>query len=76
MLETQGTPSGTITQRIVPLLQSLAHLEDTVAALALRLDPITNHTPSEDPQPPSSTVTGRLNQLGDTLQYFLDNIEL
>lgn len=68
--------SQTTAQRVVPLLQAIGRAEDNVAALALRLDPITNHAPSDSTVPTSTTVTGRLQQLGDTLQYLLDNIEL
>lgn len=64
-------------QRVIPLLQSLNRLEGNVAAITLRLDSVTNHVPSQDSvDPPTSTITGRLNTLGDTLQYLLDNIEL
>lgn len=68
---------ATTAQRVVPLLQSLSRLEESVAALAMRLDPVTNHAPTLDSSAPSSpSVTGRINALGDTLQYLLDNIEL
>lgn len=72
-----GTPA-TSAQKIVPLLQALNRAEDNAAALALRLDPIVNHVPSPSAGdlPISPTVTNRLNSLGDTLQYLLDNIEL
>lgn len=65
-------------QRVVPLLQALNRAEENVAALALRLDAITNHITTADSKTLGSptTVTGRLNNLGDTLQYLLDNIEL
>lgn len=69
--------TSTTAARVVPLLQSLSRLEDLTSAIAMRLDPITNHVPSQDKAaPPSTTVTGRVNQLGDVLQYLLDNIEL
>lgn len=70
--------SGTATaaQRVVPLLQALNRVEECAAALAMRLDPVTNHAPSPESAPTIPTVTGRLNSLGDTLQYLLDNIEL
>ncbi len=74
-----NTTIGTATpaQRVVPLLQSLSRTEELAAALALRLDPVTNHLPTSDNKAINSpTVTGRINQLGDTLQYLLDNIEL
>lgn len=74
-----GTIQNAVAQpaRVVPLLQALSRTEDLVSALAMRLDPVTNHTPTEQQvNPPSTTVTGRINQLGDTLQYLLDNIEL
>jgi hypothetical protein len=74
-----GAPIGTATpaQRVVPLLQAVNRAEELVAAIAMRLDPVTNHEQqSGTPQPTSPTVTGRINQLGDTLQYLLDNIEL
>lgn len=64
-------------QRVVPLLAELQRTEELAAALAMRLDPITNHAPQEgQKEPVTPTVTRRINQLGDTLQYLLDNIEL
>lgn len=71
ILDTQTTAA-----RVVPLLQSLSRLEEIVSALAVRLDPITNHSPTEEKKLNSPSVTGRINQLGDMLQYLLDNIEL
>lgn len=69
--------SAATAQRVVPLLQALSRLEENVSAIAMRLDPVTNHVPSADSSmPPSNSVTGRLHTLGDTLQYLLDNIEL
>lgn len=62
--------------KAVPLLQSLNRAEEMASALAVRLDPITNHAPSQDKPPALPTVTGRLTSLGDMLQYLLDNIEL
>lgn len=77
MQPTTTTPSSLTAQRVVPLLQSLSRLEELVSAMAVRLDPVTNHTPqSESSNLVSPSVTGRLNNLGDTLQYLLDNIEL
>lgn len=71
------TASATTAQRVVPLLQALSRLEENVSALAMRLDPVTSHVPTQDSASPNSTsVTGRLHTLGDTLQYLLDNIEL
>lgn len=72
------TPSTVSAQRVVPLLQSLSRVEELVSALTMRLDPVTNHVPSADNKAAlnSPTVTGRINGLGDTLQYLLDNIEL
>lgn len=63
--------------KVVPLLSELARAEDLVSLLAMRLDPIVNHVPS-DPKSDALriTVTARLNGLGDALQYLLDNIEL
>lgn len=63
----------------VPLLSALSRAEELCAALTMRLDPITQHVPlkedaSANPMP--MTVTRRLDHLGDTLQYLLDNIEL
>lgn len=65
-------------QRVIPLLQAVSRLEENVAALAMRLDPITSHlaATADSASPPQSSVTGRLQQLGDALQYLLDNIEL
>jgi hypothetical protein len=73
-----GSSTAQASQRVVPLLQSLSRTEELVAALAMRLDPVTNHTPTATDKAAlnSPTVTGRINQLGDTLQYLLDNIEL
>ena len=69
---------GLAAPQVVPLLQQLNRVEEAMSALAMRLDPITNHTPTSENQSvaPSSSVTGRLTQLGDTLQYLLENIEL
>lgn len=77
-MQPNSTISTTSTaQRVVPLLQSLSRAEELVASLAMRLDPVTNHAPAQDGlAPPITTVTGRINSLGDTLQYLLDNIEL
>lgn len=73
----QPQTSALPTTRVVPLLQALSRTEELVSAISLRLDPVTNHAPSApDAAPPSTTVTGRINSLGDTLQYLLDNIEL
>lgn len=65
--------------KIVPLLGQLQRLEELLPSLVMRLDPIIDHNSipgSANATPPSSTVTGRLEQLGDTLQYLLDHIEL
>lgn len=71
------TSSATTAQRVVPLLQALSRLEDNVSAIAIRLDPVTNHVPTDSKSELNSpSVTGRLHILGDTLQYLLDNIEL
>lgn len=65
-------------QRVIPLLQILHELEEITSALAVRLDPITNHVPSSADQNilAGTTVTQRLHQIGGSLQYLLDNIEL
>lgn len=64
-------------QRVIPLLQALSRAEELAAALALRLDPITQHDQPQNAQAPHApTVTGRIHNVGDTLQYLLDNIEL
>ena len=65
-------------QRVIPLLQSLNRLEELAGAIAMRLDPITQHAglAQDKVNPPATTVTGRINNVGDTLQYLLDNIEL
>lgn len=69
--------STAVSSKVVPLLQSLSRLEDLTGSITMRLDPITQHVPSSTKDlPPSNTVTGRLDQLGDVLQYLLDNIEL
>lgn len=63
--------------RVIPLLQSLSRVEELTSALAMRLDPITNHVPEPaDKGPNAPTITGRLNSVGDVLQYLLDHIEL
>lgn len=63
--------------KVVPLLQALSRVEELSGALAMRIDPIVNHAPTpETPQDQSRTVTQRLQSLGDSLQYLLDNIEL
>jgi len=71
--------NGVTPQKVVPLLQALNRAEELTSAIALRLDPITNHAlaaPNNVPANTPMTVTGRINTLGDTLQYLLDNIEL
>lgn len=64
--------------KVIPLLQAVNRLESLVASTAVRLDPIIVHNPtsSENKQLTSTTVTARLNALGDALEYLLDNIEL
>lgn len=76
--ENVSSTSDQLASKVVPLLQQLNRVEDSVAALAMRLDPVVNHaTASADtPVPVQSTVTARLQKVGDTLQYLLDNIEL
>ncbi len=73
-----STTSSTPAQRVIPLLQSLSRLEELTAALSMRLDPITQHAglAQDKANPPTNTVTSRINNVGDTLQYLLDNIEL
>lgn len=70
--------SGLTPAKVVPLLQALNRAEELTSAIAMRLDPITQHVPSKNDVPANApqTVTGRINTLGDTLQYLLDNIEL
>lgn len=67
-----------LSDRVIPLLQGLSRLEELTASITMRLDPITNHTATvaNNPEPMSNTVTARINRLGDSLQYLLDNIEL
>lgn len=73
----QTIGSATKAERVIPLMQALNRVEDNVSAIALRLDPIVNHAPStQTDAPKSNTVTGRLQTLGDALQYLLDNLEL
>lgn len=71
---------GVTPQKVIPLLLALSRIEDLVSLTAVRLDPITNHVPANDAGSGTltspSTVTGRINSLGDALQYLLDNIEL
>lgn len=70
----------TTPKNVVPLLSALSRAEENASALAMRLDPITQHVPIASADtgsgPAPMTVTSRLHQLGDTLQYLLDNIEL
>lgn len=65
-------------QKVVPLLQALNRAEELTAALTVRLDPIVQHAPTKTAEQPPlpNTVTSRLHQIGDALQYLLDNIEL
>lgn len=60
------------------LYSALNRAEENAGALAMRLDPVTQHTtpPENQLSVPLITVTSRINALGDTLQYLLDNIEL
>lgn len=71
-----GSTTTQTAARVIPLLQTLNRIEELITAMALRLDPITNHMPQQDRTDYATTVTGRLQSLGDTLQYLLDNIEL
>ena len=69
---------GVTPTKVVPLLQQLSRLEEITSSLSLRLDPITQHEPStqgEEKQSPF-TVTGRIQTVGDVLQYLLNHIEL
>ena len=59
-----------------PLMSELKHVEDLVSSLVLRLEPVTNHMPSEDKAPTSNTITGRLRQVADVVEYYLTHIEL
>lgn len=80
MDQTAAMPAkGQLSDRVIPLLQGLSRLEELTASMAMRLDPITVHASiaSGSPdRPDSNTVTARINRLGDSLQYLLDNIEL
>lgn len=63
--------------KVIPLLEATRRIEELASAMAVRLDPITFHSPSTQDVPvPPSTVTSRLQSVGDSLQYLLDNIEL
>lgn len=68
--------SASTATKVVPLLQALNRAEELTGALAMRLDPITQHAPNDNDKPPASTVTSRIDRLGDTLQYLLEHIEL
>lgn len=70
---TSATPS-----KVVPLLAGLNRIEELTSSLAIRLDPIVVHggSPDQSQPPVSNTVTTRIHQVGDALQYLLDNIEL
>lgn len=74
LAQTQGIAPN----KVVPLLAGLSRLEELASAIVMRLDPITNHTPTAETTKltESNTVTARINRLGDSLQYLLDNIEL
>lgn len=69
---------GATPNKVVPLLQSLSRIEVLAVDLTTRLDPIVQHQPTQDPTAPpaTNTVTNRINQVGDVLQYLLDHIEL
>lgn len=75
-----GLVGGPTPSKVVPLLASLSRVEELVSSMAMRLDPIVNHQSaaqtSNSAQPVLTTVTARLQGLGDSLQYLLDNIEL
>jgi hypothetical protein len=71
-----SSTSANTLKAIVPLLDALSRVENNVSALAVRLNPIINQVPTQDSVPVSNSVTGRLHQVGDVLQYLLDNIEL
>lgn len=77
---TSNPPASSAATRVIPLLQALNRAEELAGALVLRLDPITVHetVAQSGPDRPSNntTVTNRINQVGDALQYLLDNIEL
>ena len=66
--------------KVVTLLDQLVRVEDLTSSLVIRLDPIIDRSndsnSSPTPSPSSQTVTGRLSQLGDVLQYLLNRIEL
>lgn len=73
------TSTATAQKPVIPLLAQLARAEELTQAMSMRLDPITNHVPknaSDLPNDMPRTVTARLQGLGDSLQYLLDNIEL
>ena len=72
-----GNQSTTTPAKVIPLLAGLSRLEELSSALVMRLDPITDHpTPDKPTEPIPNTVTFRINRLGDSLQYLLDNMEL
>ena len=74
---TIGTSLSPTPAKVIPLLEATRRVEELTSALAIRLDPITDHSPTTaDVQAPASTITSRLQSVGDSLQYLLDNIEL
>lgn len=76
-MDSTTTGTAIAQNKVVPLLQALGRLEEIAGAIAVRLDPITQHEPATDKAMQSPvTVTGRINSVGDTLQYLLDHIEL
>ena len=76
MIGNSTTASATPPVKVVPLLAAVSRVEELSSALAVRLDPIVVHAPSQNEKPYESTVTARINAVGDALQYLLDNIEL
>lgn len=79
MQPTIGLAQPSNTAKVIPLLAAVCRVEELGAGLAMRLDPIIQHTIQQNvptPETPSHTVTARLHALGDQLQYLLDNIEL
>lgn len=75
---TIGSSSTLTPAKVIPLLAATSRIEELLSAFAVRLDPIVQHAPTEPSteKGPQTTVTSRLQSVGDSLQYLLDHIEL
>jgi hypothetical protein len=73
---TSTTAPTNLVKPVVPLLAQIQRLENLANELSMRLDPITVHDPKDTDRAEPRTVTQRLAEVGNTLQYLLDHIEL